>query len=289
MSHRSVRLITIAGILAGLAAATAPNAIQAQGSGYKLPYPAGVAYTVTGTPATHTGNRTAYDFAMPEGSTVVAARAGTVIEVKQGWSACGGSSLSSQANYVRIRHNDNSVADYVHIKQNGALVTVNQTVAQGQAIARSGKVGYTNCGPHLHFIIAGRYGNLSFDDVGVPVLGKSAVSGNGSATHRFLGNASSRLFFDSNGNRINLTVCADNLPGQTVSAQLSRPGRTFAVVSQRASARCVTFWDMDGAGPTFVNTPYTTRAALNQNPNAGWPVPCNSATGGQGLCDTARR
>lgn len=104
----------------------------------------------------------------------------------------------------------------------------------------------------------------------------------------FSGNPSSRLFFDNNGERINLEVCANNLSGQTVRAQLSRPGHTYNIVSQQATNRCVIFWDMDGPGTVLFNTNYTTRAALNQNPNPNWPVPCYTATGGQGLCDTNR-
>jgi N-acetylmuramoyl-L-alanine amidase len=102
---------------------------------------------------------------------------------------------------------------------------------------------------------------------------------------QFSGNVSSRLFTDQGGGRINLEVCADNLPGQTVQAQLSRPGKSFSVVSQTASGRCVTFWDLSGAETPLGSTTYTTRAALNQPPNPGWGVPCYASTGGRGLCD----
>jgi hypothetical protein len=106
----------------------------------------------------------------------------------------------------------------------------------------------------------------------------------------FSGNVSSTLYFDNNGDRINLQVCADNLIGQSVRAQLSRAGRTWSVVSQIATSRCVTFWDMDGAGATWTNTIYTTRAALNQNPNPVWNATgCFATTGGQGLCDSKSR
>ena len=104
----------------------------------------------------------------------------------------------------------------------------------------------------------------------------------------FSSNHSSRLYFDQNGDRINLEVCADNLPGQTVFARLARPSRTFDVLSQRASERCTTFWDMDGDGPALSNITYTTKAALNQSPNDTWSAPCYEATGGQGLCDSAQ-
>jgi len=101
----------------------------------------------------------------------------------------------------------------------------------------------------------------------------------------FDGNVQSRLFVDRGGERINLEVCADTLPGQSVSAQLSRSGKTWDVLTQRAAGRCVTFWDMDGAGPLLSGRTYRSRAALNQSPDPGWPVPCFNASGKQGLCD----
>ncbi len=104
--------------------------------------------------------------------------------------------------------------------------------------------------------------------------------------HTFSSNHSSRLYFDQNGDHINLEVCADNLPGQIVFARLSRSGRSFDMLFQRASSRCVMFLDMDGDGPTLANTTYTTKAALNQLPGDGWPIPCYEATSGQGLCDS---
>ena len=115
----------------------------------------------------------------------------------------------------------------------------------------------------------------------------ASYNGGGSNPTTFEGNAFSHLFFDQNGERINLQVCADNLPNQTVYVRLTRPGRTFDVVSQTASSTCITFWDLDGSGPVFNNTPYTTKAALNQPPNDNWPVPCYDATNHAGLCDTA--
>ena len=132
------------------------------------------------------------------------------------------------------------------------------------------------------------YGQVDYCNTSPPpTITSVPVSPTPSPPTIFAGNPSSKLFFDNNGNRINLEVCANNLPGQTVKAQLSRPGKTFNVVSQTASGRCVTFWDMDGAGPVLSNTNYTTRAALNQNPNPNWSGSgCFSSTGGQGLCDT---
>lgn len=282
-------------------AATMPTqtATASVGAGYRSPFPVWMEYKVTGTPGTHSGGKSAYDYtsrngsAGIEGATFVAARAGQVVEVKDKLSACGDSTLINSANVITIRHSDGSQAIYVHLQKDSAMVSTGQWVSQGQALGKVGKVGYTNCAAHLHFEVTGQTGSIPFDDVGAPELGMLYLSGNGAGglnAYKFIGSASSNLFFDQAGARINLTVCADNLPGQVVYVQLSRPGRTFDLVTQRASTRCVTFWDLDGVGMTYAGTDYTTRAALNRSPNPSWSgTGCAVATGGAGLCDTKRR
>ncbi len=101
-------------------------------------------------------------------------------------------------------------------------------------------------------------------------------------------NGSSQLYQDQNWGRANLKVCADNLNGNTVNVLFNRDGRSWNY-SQKATSNCVTFYDMDGAGPLNLHTTYYSRAALNQSPNSSWSIPCYSATGGKGLCDQIRR
>ena len=101
----------------------------------------------------------------------------------------------------------------------------------------------------------------------------------------FSGNVSSHFYSDLGGQRLNLEVCADNLPGQTVYAQLSRSGNSFGVMDKVASGQCVTFWDLSSSEIPLDNTTYTTRAALNEPPSSSWGVPCFASTGGRGLCD----
>lgn len=92
--------------------------------------------------------------------------------------------------------------------------------------------------------------------------------------------------FDQGGNRINLEICVNNAIGQTLHVQLSHEGRTWPVVTQQATTRCTTFYDLDGPGPVLFHTDYTTRAALNQDPNPNWPAnSCAENSGWQGLCD----
>ena len=98
-------------------------------------------------------NEFAYDFAMPIGSTVCAARGGVVIGVRQD-SDVGGSDekFKLSDNYVLVRHSDGTYAEYIHLKKNGALVALGDTVAAGQPIGLSGVTGHTT-GPHLHFAV----------------------------------------------------------------------------------------------------------------------------------------
>jgi len=101
------------------------------------------------------------------------------------------------------------------------------------------------------------------------------------------GSPSSRLFQDQNYGRLNLTVCADNLAGREVWVIAGRPGREWFYSRQiPTGTRCTTFYDLDGAGGMLRNTTYTTRVALGSWPERSWGVPCYSATGGQGLCDS---
>lgn len=95
----------------------------------------------------------ATDFKMPEGTTICAARAGTVVAVVTNFTDGGNDpNLGDKANYVYIRHDDGSIGRYLHIRHNGARVKVNQKVKVGQAIAYSGNVGWST-DPHLHFDI----------------------------------------------------------------------------------------------------------------------------------------
>jgi murein DD-endopeptidase MepM/ murein hydrolase activator NlpD len=97
--------------------------------------------------------RAALDFKMKRGTPILAARDGVVVRVKEdgtkgGWSK----KYASQGNNIVIQHSDNSRSGYWHLKKDGALVNVGDTVRQGQVIGLSGKTGYAAI-PHLHFIV----------------------------------------------------------------------------------------------------------------------------------------
>lgn len=125
-------------------------------TGYVLPYPAGSAFTViqgfNGT-FSHRGElEHAIDWAMPEGSTVCAARDGKVVEIKVDSNEGGRDRVKyfDKANFISIEHADGTVGQYYHLKQNGASVKLGQAVKAGEPIGLSGATGFTNR-PHLHF------------------------------------------------------------------------------------------------------------------------------------------
>ncbi len=79
------------------------------------------------------------DIAVSIGTTVRASSGGTVITA--GW-------VSGYGNAVYIRHADGVVTRYGHLSK--ILVSVGETVTQGERIALSGNTG-NSTGPHLHF------------------------------------------------------------------------------------------------------------------------------------------
>jgi murein DD-endopeptidase MepM/ murein hydrolase activator NlpD len=97
-------------------------------------------------------NENALDFTMPEGSEILAARDGIIVQVVQNnTESCNKEECKKYNNYVTVMHNDGSFAQYVHIKYNGAKFKIGEAVKKGDMIAYSGNVGYSS-GPHLHFV-----------------------------------------------------------------------------------------------------------------------------------------
>ncbi len=99
-------------------------------------------------------NRYALDFAADIGTPIMAARGGTVMQVESDFSKAGltKKAYGGRANFVRILHDDGTMALYAHLKTDGVLVRVGQQVQAGQQIGLSGNTGFTT-GPHLHFAV----------------------------------------------------------------------------------------------------------------------------------------
>ena len=140
----------------GTAPATAPtptsqpcSAYPSQAtSPYVLPYAVGAAYYVAETTGHPASCKYAVDFLMPIGSTITAARAGIVVEVRE--DNLDSDRAVTQANMVLIAHDDETLALYGHLTHQGALVDVGAAVTRGQPIALSGNSGFSTQ-PHLHF------------------------------------------------------------------------------------------------------------------------------------------
>lgn len=99
-------------------------------------------------------NRYALDFAAEIGTPVLAARAGTVMQMESDFSKAGlkKEKYGGRANFVRILHDDGTMALYAHLATHGVHARVGQRVEAGQQIGLSGNTGFTT-GPHLHFAV----------------------------------------------------------------------------------------------------------------------------------------
>jgi murein DD-endopeptidase MepM/ murein hydrolase activator NlpD len=154
----------------------------AETSPYKLPWRAGDVHWVAQGNRSFTSHRGyhlyAWDFVMPIGTEILAAREGKVVEVVDSLDGIG-----LDANFVTIQHADGRSSVYAHIKHAGALVHVGDEVVQGQPIALSGMVGQAP-GPHLHFYVVNEEKTssvpVSFSDVpgGVALAGHPYASTN---------------------------------------------------------------------------------------------------------------
>jgi murein DD-endopeptidase MepM/ murein hydrolase activator NlpD len=117
------------------------------------------------------GHLRAWDFWMPVGTEVLAAREGQVIEIEDSLDGIG-----LLSNFITIMHDDGTRATYAHIRRGGAAVRIGTRVRQGQLIATSGMVGQTIF-PHLHFVVLNHEGTasipISLAEVpgGVPLAG----------------------------------------------------------------------------------------------------------------------
>jgi murein DD-endopeptidase MepM/ murein hydrolase activator NlpD len=100
----------------------------------------------------HTGKaHFAFDFWMPSGTPIRAARSGTVVRAIEHFSQGGiEEKFKKRANLVFILHDDGTMARYLHLKRGGARVEVGDRVAAGDLIGYSGNTGYSQ-NPHLHF------------------------------------------------------------------------------------------------------------------------------------------
>lgn len=153
-----------------------------ENSPYSLPWHAGVSRILSQGNRSFTSHQGlhfyAWDFVMPIGTEILAARGGTILEVEQNYSTIG-----LQGNYILIRHEDGNISGYFHIQHLGSMVKNGDQVKQGQTIALSGMTGQTTL-PHLHFVVFNSEQTasipISFKEVetGIPLAGHLYTSQN---------------------------------------------------------------------------------------------------------------
>lgn len=88
------------------------------------------------------------DIPMPIGTEIVAIRDGTVVGVRENF--FDGDNVFGRENYIFVQHDDGTMARYIHLTNNGALLEAGDFALRGNVIARSGNTG-NSTGPHLHF------------------------------------------------------------------------------------------------------------------------------------------
>ncbi|WP_150305853.1 peptidoglycan DD-metalloendopeptidase family protein [Pseudomonas saliphila] len=132
---------------------------------YPLPWSGGP-FRVTQGPGgkfSHTGpkGRYAIDIAMPEGTPILAARPGLVVNVDNNQSGRGN---NPAGNFVRLLHDDGTMSVYLHLQRGSVRVKAGDRVRTGTPLARSGNTG-NSTGPHLHFVVQR---NIGMDTVSIP-------------------------------------------------------------------------------------------------------------------------
>ena len=125
----------------------------AQGERYPFPWRGGPFRLTQGPGGSYSHqdvrSRYAMDIAMPEGTPIIAARAGRVLDLENSQS---GAWPNPSGNFVRVLHSDASTGVYLHLSRGSVRVQVGQQVKQGSVLGLSGNTGHSN-GPHLHFVV----------------------------------------------------------------------------------------------------------------------------------------
>jgi murein DD-endopeptidase MepM/ murein hydrolase activator NlpD len=98
-------------------------------------------------------NEEAWDWAMPQGTPVLAARDGVVVGVRADCTEGGpDQALKEDANSVLLRHDDGTFSEYLHLKPGGVAVRLGARVRAGERLGASGHTGFSS-EPHLHFAV----------------------------------------------------------------------------------------------------------------------------------------
>jgi len=98
----------------------------------------------------------AVDFLVPDGTEILAAADGRIIEVVDNFSEWGETEeFRDKLNYLTILHSNGEYSQYCHLEKDSFSNTglkVGDWVNKGQLIAKVGKTGWTDR-DHLHFVV----------------------------------------------------------------------------------------------------------------------------------------
>jgi murein DD-endopeptidase MepM/ murein hydrolase activator NlpD len=128
-------------------------------SPFVLPYPPGSSYLVDQANCSalanghHGVSKFGYDFLMPIGTPVTAARGGLVVRADDSHFD-GQVAATGLDNYLVIRHDDGTFALYGHFTHDGVVFEAGMTVSTGVVVGYSGNTGNTGNKPHLHFSVS---------------------------------------------------------------------------------------------------------------------------------------
>lgn len=115
------------------------------------------AFVCAASPQSHIGPfRWAVDFLVPDGTPVLAACDGEIIEIQEHSDSWGDSpEYRDLLNYLTIQHDNGEFTQYCHLAKDSVLqskMRIGSRVKKGQQIATVGKTGWTDR-DHLHFVV----------------------------------------------------------------------------------------------------------------------------------------
>lgn len=152
----------------------------------------------------------AIDFVMPEGTLVLAARGGAVLDVRDSCPdvSCPWAEAESPeccGNYMIILHEDQTMGRYWHLMPGGVCVEIGDLVERGDGIGLSGNTGRSMM-PHLHY-------QVDIPDISTDCVEAGCEAGKGCGSWGCSRNASTQVSFAD--------VCGDGVPamGWTYTSQ----------------------------------------------------------------------
>ena len=128
---------------------------------YTLPIPKDVSVITPDAPfhRQHKNLRHCIDFALPEGTPILAVANGVVIAFANHYfKKYQDPRYAYKANHVILEHAGGEISLYAHLQRQSSQLIFGQRIRQGQQIGKSGQTGFATY-PHLHFGIYDAKGN----------------------------------------------------------------------------------------------------------------------------------